>query len=157
MPVPAEEYEKGFFQITLFSYVGTFLNAQSLRQVGLVDPNYFIYADDSEHSLRMRHACDIVCVPAIQIIHDSYSDYNDNGAVTVSWKTYYFTRNLVHMVKKHCPLSLFRTISDRYLSTCHGHPEQKQIFWDAVKDALHGNLGLHPLYRPGYKIRKQPS
>ena len=154
VPVAAEEYGKEFFPITLFSYVGTFLNARSLNHVGLVNPDYFIYADDSEHSLRLRHDGNIVCVPALQIIHDSCSDNNDNG-VALSWKDYYFMRNNLHMIKKHYPLSLPRTILGKYISTCKGSmPPQKVLFWTAVKDALRGKLGLHPLYKPGYEIRK---
>ena len=48
-----EDYTKEYFNIDILSYVGPFLNVKALKKVGLMDPAYFIFCDDAEHSLRL--------------------------------------------------------------------------------------------------------
>lgn len=152
-PVPIDEYKKDFFPLTIFSYVGTFLNSESLRKVGLVIPDYFIYADDGEHSLRLQNAGLIVCAPSIQIVHDSQTDSNDTDIIA-SWRTYYLIRNQINMIKRHYPLSLPRAIYEKCRKWHSFEAEQKALYKAAIKDALLDRLGIHQLYKPGFVIKK---
>lgn len=60
--VPVSEYAKPYFVLDLFSYVGTAIKKQTLETAGLPEKDYFIYYDDSEHSVRVRRAGPIYCV-----------------------------------------------------------------------------------------------
>lgn len=76
------------------SYVGPFINCQALKKVGLVLPEYFIYFDDSEHSIKLAKYGKLVCVPSIKITHDDgvKKEHKDDNLI-VSWRDYYLIRN----------------------------------------------------------------
>lgn len=79
--VPIEEYEKEYFNIDIFSYVGTMINKEVLNKVGTTIKDLFIYYDDTEHSYRVRQEKLIICVPKVEINHDA--PVQDNK---VTWK-----------------------------------------------------------------------
>ena len=47
--VNPKEYSKPYFDIDIFSYVGTAIRVERLLEVGLDRKNYFIYHDDQDH------------------------------------------------------------------------------------------------------------
>lgn len=150
--VPLQLYGQESFKIDLLSYVGAFLNARALREVGMVDPDYFIYFDDSEHSFRLAKWGDIICVPTMKVIHDvpvrSPETVEDP---VVHWQDYYFYRNELHMVRRHFPLVGLNYFRIRFAQLYWYKTERgtrakvlKQAFWDAFL----GRLGKHSIYRP---------
>ena len=50
------------------------------------EKDYFIYYDDSEHSVRVRRAGPIYCVPASKILHPNAPPENHGP---LKWKDYY--------------------------------------------------------------------
>ena len=156
-----EDYQKPFFKIDFLSYVGSFLNVNALKKVGLVNPKFFIYNDDSEHSLRLRKYGELICVPTIKIVHDvkkvgqvNYQVTDDN--VLVTWGDYYTNRNEMYMFKKHIHSLAkyrFKTALKRHLKGKE-ETEYDKIKWIAYRDAWLGKLGRHSVYQPGWSIRK---
>ena len=145
-----EEYDKEWFEIDLLSYVGCFIKKESLRKAGLVNPKYFIYCDDTEHSIRLKKQGRIICVPGIKIVHDDQNIKNMNIA---SWKDYYGYRNEIDMLKKHHPLAAIAW-SRRQLKVLKQYPNKLKIYKTALKDAWRGKLGIHELYKPGWTSEK---
>lgn len=144
-----EDYEKPF-QIDLLSYVGSFIKMESLESVGLVNKDYFIYADDAEHSLRLRQVGKIVCVPSIKILHDSGQDTSKVQDVT-SWRDYYAERNFVNMLKRHYIFTLPFKLIDLWRTTrTITSPRARALYKAAVKDGITNKLGIHPTYKPGW-------
>lgn len=141
------------FEIDLLSYVGSFINVCNLRKVGFVNRDYFIYADDAEHSLRLKKVGRILCVPSIRILHDSGQD---SGKVlnTTSWRDYYAERNFINMLMRHYPCTLPFKLLDLWCTTKSiTKLESKALFKAAVKDGLSNNLGIHPKYKPGWSSK----
>lgn len=145
-----EDYEKDCFEIDFLSYVGCFISTKALIKAGLVNPNYFIYSDDTEHSIRLKKHGKIICVPNLKIIHDENSIQSEN---TVSWKDYYGYRNEIHMLKKHHLVAAV-TWSRRQLKKIGDNPIKAKIFKEALKDAWMGRLGIHQIYKPGWSEQK---
>lgn len=146
-----EEYNKEWFEIDLLSYVGCFIKKESLRKAGLVNPNYFIYFDDTEHSIRLKKQGRIICVPEIKIFHD-YQDIKDMDVT--SWKDYYGYRNEIDMLKKHHPIAAIAW-SRRQLKVLKQYPNKLKIYKTALKDAWRGKLGIHEIYKPGWTCENQ--
>ena len=93
--VPESMYRSNF-EINAFSYVGTIINKEKLLEAGLPEKEFFIWFDDTEHSLRLSKKGKIICVPTIKVYHDTVAEKEK-----VSWKTYYGCRNLTYTYKKH--------------------------------------------------------
>lgn len=152
-----EDYQKRYFQIDILSYVGSFLNVHSLRKTGLVNPLYFIYFDDTEHSFRLKKTGNIVCVPAIKIVHESAaSSTHSNSEIVVSWRDYYQLRNEMHMILKHKPIIGIRILA-RYFRKTYLSP-RKLSSYDKVKSisylhAVFNILGKNKKYSPGWEIK----
>ena len=87
--VPLSEYAKPYFVLDLFSYVGTAIKKQTLETAGLPEKDYFIYYDDSEHSVRVRRAGPIYCVPASKILHPNAPPENHGP---LKWKDYFMMK-----------------------------------------------------------------
>ena len=149
--MPADVYLKQEFNPDLVSYVGILLNKTKLIQVGLVNKNYFIWQDDHEHSCRLNNVGKIVCLPAYDIVHDCVEDHFD-----LSWKTYYGYRNRIDLIKQHFafyfPFSVFLFLLKTLLCPVKGRTmTEVKLRLTAIKDGILGNLGKHPLYKPGWK------
>ena len=149
IPVDVDEYSNNFFCNT-FSYVGAILNKDKLKIAGLPQKDYFIWFDDTEHSLRMSKVGKIVCLPQIKIAHDEAAD-----SVSFSWKNYYGIRNRLDLMRRHFPKRLFLYQCFKYLHLGLGlfgrNREEGLLYFVAVKDALMKKTGLHKTYKPGWK------
>lgn len=150
-----EDYDKESFPIDLFSYVGTFLNACALRKYGLVNPDLFIYYDDSEHAFRMKKYGAIIVVPSIKITHDDAIQQEQvHCSEIANWRDYYRIRNQFHMFLQHLPKVAYRymwwQIRDWILHRIDRTPITIMEN-DAKWDAFMGRLGKHKKYAPGWK------
>lgn len=150
MPVPEGDFASGRpFEIDLYSFVGTVMRKEALREAGLPRKDFFIYQDDYEHALRMGKAGRIYCVPSMVIRHrDNYG-----GGRGASWRDYYATRNVVIMYREHFGLaSLVARIARRLLvGLASLNPAKVRVIIDAVADGLRGRTGLHGVYVPGWE------
>ncbi len=154
---PESDYEKEMFSLDTISYVGIVINKPYLDKVGLTEKDFFIWYDDTEHSLRLGRAGKMYCVPAIRIHHDTPAA---NGEL--NWKTYYGTRNLLFSIKKHFSFCCFiyAAASCLYHSladVCIGKGRRVGgiLRLRALKDAVRARLGIHPIYKPGWKPEEE--
>lgn len=160
IPSKSEEYKAEKFEFDLLSYVGSFINAKAMSRYGTANPDYFIYFDDTEHSLRIKKYGKIICVPNIKIVHDDRTAVsNINPNIIVSWRDYYSVRNRYHMVTRHFPIvgaiyvfSFFASVLKRLLT--NKKDKRENVLVCARWNGICGNLGLHKVYRPGWSIKK---
>jgi len=151
-PIPEEEYAKEEFEINAFSYVGTIINRNKMKKVGVTLKEYFIWWDDTEHSLRLSKAGRIICVPDIRIHHDV-----GRGEHGVTWKTYYGFRNMTDMYRRHMPRQCFAYFALRvmvkivFFSIMKKRVVEIIILKKAFSDAIKGKFGIDPVYKPGWK------
>ena len=151
----ASEYCQEYFTIDLLSYVGAFINIAALRHVGIVNPKYFIYYDDSEHSLRLKKYGELICVPSILITHDEMPEIANKSSNLISWKDYYFYRNKTHMLIRHYPMVALHQLK---IAVKHKlqHPQplndDEWVQRVAIKDAWLNRLGKHKTYVPGWDV-----
>lgn len=156
--IEESEYQKEDFTINAFSYVGTIINVKKLLEVGLPVKDYFIYYDDTEHSLRLSEKGKIVVVPKIKVHHDVLGE-----KIKYSWKTYYGIRNELNMIYRRFRKKAYQNKLREHRNKIIRYKIKKYlglasednkiylgIVTDAVNDAVNNKLGLHPKYRPGW-------
>lgn len=154
------DYEKEYFSIDDLSYVGSFLNACALKKVGLVNPDYFIYYDDSEHSIRLKKWGDIVVVPNIVITHDGGAESTPDD-VMLSWRQYYFMRNTTYMFLHHYPSVGLRIVYKQFRDDFHAfrtmtkRSDYAKFVSSAIWSAFFGRLGKHNIYKPGWCLKRK--
>lgn len=150
---PPPRYTRECFELNAFSYVGAILNKDKVVAVGLPQKDYFIWFDDTEHSLRLSKVGKILCVPSIRVNHDVIA--NDNG---ISWKSYYGIRNQLDMYRKHFPCYVFWIAVLKWKLRLFFRKMRKRkiiesfLFDEAVNDAINKRFGLHKVYKPGWKL-----
>lgn len=152
-PHQLSDYAQSSFEINLLSYVGSFINAKAIEEVGPMRGDFFIYWDDGEHSLRLSNYGKIICVPSIHVIHEGKAAKNNNKSY--SWRTYYDTRNYIYTILKQNKIAGLY-LCGRYIgSSIKKHDiDYLKIIFCAIKDALNGTHEKHITYRPGYIIKK---
>ncbi len=151
IPAPLSCYDRPYFDVDTYSFVGALLRRTALEKAGMPEKDFFIYADAFDHALRMRKQGRILCVPAADVFHRDNSGYSP----AASWRDYYETRNLLVTYRRHFGAwAAFARGACRMLTACRSlNPEKIRLFTTAIRDARRGALGLHPLYRPGWQGR----
>lgn len=147
-----DDYKMDSFELNVFSYAGTIINLNALKTVGTTLEDYFIWYDDTEHSLRLSKVGKIVCVPSIKVFHDIGKSV-DYG---LTWKKYYGERNSLDMYRRHFPKRVyFFVVIKSYLRVIKkfitGHKESAKLLKCAIKDSRSRKFGIHPIYKPGWK------
>lgn len=158
--VSKKEYEKEFFKLNLFTYVGTFINVKKMKKAGITKRDYFIYCDDSEHSYRMSKVGDIYCIPKIEIVHDGPLN---NGRDGVTWKLYYGIRNSIDFVKNDFSFIYYLTYKIYFRLKYYGmitllwphKVEGYKLVNKAIRDGKNGKLGLDSKYKPGWNANEK--
>ena len=154
-----KDYEKAEFEINGFSYVGTMINKEKLKQTELTKKDYFIYYDDTEHSYRLSKLGKIICLPTMQVVHDApHSEMSE----IVKWKLYYLVRNTLDFVHSNFDEKYFREqcfevpFKFKVAVLLFGKDKKYgyQMINEAVKDAKEGKTGLHTIYKPGWNPNK---
>ena len=155
--IPKEEYEKPYFAVDEFSFVGAFIRKDIIEKIGLPCKEYFIYYDDTEYSTRIRKCGNIFCIPDSKMNHNSVIDNK------TSWKDYYVLRNSADYLKKHySKRHYYWYLLVQYVKKCtflaniykQRTPAQKRMFKIAIKDSRNNKLGIHPIYKPGVDIEQ---
>ena len=152
-------YNKDYFDIQLFSYVGSFISKNKMLEVGITKKDYFIYNDDSEHSYRLSKVGRIVCLPSMEIIHDGPVVMARDG---VNWKFYYSIRNVLDMIKSNFEKRYYITyrlyVRMKYffiISLLYKHKKEGfMILSKAIQDANNNVSGLDKIYKPGWKPKE---
>lgn len=150
------EYNKDEFELNCFSYVGTIINKNKMQEVGVTKKEYFIWFDDTEHSLRLSKVGIIICVPKIRVNHDTPKNRID----TARWKIYYGFRNSADAYKCHLPKRNYRyymiaEIMKSYIKDIIGRNRaENKMIRKAMKDCRQNKFGIDEVYKPGWKIEK---
>ena len=152
-PVSPEEYEKEFFEVDFFSYIGTCIRKSALEKAGLPRKEFFIYSDDFEHALRVGKQGKMLCIPSAVLCHADNNPYSKEA----SWRDYYATRNVLIMYREHFgSFAAFRRGCMRRFTALRSINSLKmKVISTAIKDAKKGVTGLHPIYRPGWNPTKK--
>jgi GT2 family glycosyltransferase len=155
-PEPAvseSEYKKEYFELQLFSYVGSCIRKEALVKAGLPRKEFFIYFDDHEHAIRVGKEGKIICVPAAVLYHQG----NSPSYRAASWRDYYETRNILIMYLEHFGRSAFkrRALMRRLTGLRSLNPTKMKVISAGIKDAKRGVTGLHSVYRPGWNPKKK--
>lgn len=144
------DYCKEEFEINLYSFVGTFINNKKLNVSNLPEKNYFIWFDDSEHSIQLNKIGKIFCWPKLRVIHNCIFEEG------ITWKNFYGMRNRLHAYKKHfgnkifyfqCFKIIIKSIAVRNLDIL-------KINLAAISAARNNILGIHEIYKPGWKLNQ---
>ena len=147
-----QDYKKEFFELNCFSYVGTIINKSKLKEAGLTNKEYFLWWDDTEHSLRLSKTGLIYCVPSIKIYHNV--GMSNEG---FTWKLYYNFRNYTDLCRKHFSMLSYKrycfiTILKTYVKDLLWINKQKnKMIRDAIRDAQNGKFGIDEVYTPTWK------
>lgn len=150
--LPEKEYEKPSFELNCFSYVGAIIHKKKLVEAGLTNKDYFLWWDDTEHSLRLSKTGKILCVPKIKIHHDV-----TNGTGEFTWKTYYGFRNMADLYKQHFPricyeYFTFKLTCKTYVRDLLGKDkEENKAIRCSLQDCRNGKFGVHEIYKPGWR------
>lgn len=150
------EYKKEYFDIDIFSYVGSAINVDKLFSVGLDRKEFFIYHDDQEHSIRLRKLGRILVCSRSVIHHDTEA----NKYQELFWGNYYDARNRLLMIKYNFPLRYYYTrYYVGYLRDCIfcANKEKKMLLKAAYSDAKNNKMGLHDVYKPGWNPQNEKS
>lgn len=149
--VDKKEYASESFELNAFSYVGAIVKKDALYAVGLTNRDYFIWFDDTEHSIRLNKYGNIICVPAIKVTH-----FDVPGNMEYDWKTYYGLRNMLDMYRSLMARRYYYyEVIYRWFKCCvlkvFGTKEYYQINRDGLIDGSKGKLGINSQYYPGWK------
>lgn len=152
-PLDDEAY-KHEFTINSCTYVGSAINLQKLKEVGLPRKDYFIWYDDAEHTMRLSKVGKIICNPNIVIEHDNQISVNKKG---INWMKYYGVRNSYDFYMKNFPSYLVNLKFNINLirvfikSISKFDFAQYKQYKQALYDAKHGFFGKSDKYFPGMK------
>lgn len=153
------DYNKEEFEINGFSYVGTMINKDKLKQTELTKKDYFIYYDDTEHSYRLSKLGKIIVIPKMQVVHDApHAEMSE----IVKWKLYYLVRNTLDFIKNNFDEKYFKEqcfeVPFKFKVAVFLFGKDKKYGYkminEAVKDAKAEKTGLHEIYKPGWKPEK---
>lgn len=154
-----KDYEKEEFEINGFSYVGTMISKDKLKQTELTKKDYFIYYDDTEHSYRLSKLGKIIVIPKMQVVHDApHAEMSE----IVKWKLYYLVRNTLDFIKNNFDEKYFKEqcfeVPFKFKVAVLLFGKDKKYGYkmidEAVKDAKAEKTGLHEIYKPGWKPEK---
>lgn len=152
------EFDKDEFDINTLTYVGAIMNKEALKAVGITNKDYFIYWDDLEHGLRLSKYGRIICIPSICVYHEVGEDRRG-----LTWRLYYSYRNMTDTYRKHFPGVCFAFYSLKVkVKVLYNHFTGRRniklnMLEEAYSNAVNGKFGLHEIYRPGWKPKKNNS
>lgn len=150
--VKETEYKKSYFYFDHLSYVGSMIRKSALKEAGLVNGDFFIYSDDYEHSIRLGKVGKFICVTDSCVCHEGESDEIPVLREAV-WRDYYATRNILLALKWHYGMPAFYFRAGCRIATAikSGNWNKIRIFWAGIQDAKNDIVGIHSVYKPGWK------
>lgn len=150
--VSEEEYEKEYFEIDIYSFVGTMIRKSALEKAGLARKEFFIYNDDYEHAVRVGKTGRIICVPKAIMYHVDNLNYSREA----TWRDYYATRNGIIMHLEHFGVyaGLVRALRRLAVGIVSLNFQKIKVICIGIKDGFIGKTGIHACYKPGWKVSK---
>jgi GT2 family glycosyltransferase len=102
LPYPNQDFlqKTDFISSDFASGCAIFFSRSILKRVGLLDPRYFIYWEDTDWSMRaLRNHCRIFVVPQAKIWHSESQSFQDaSGRIAFH---YYHSRNRLLWIEKN--------------------------------------------------------
>ena len=148
-----------------FAWRGTLINTEAIRRVGLPLPEYFMYADDVEFSMRLaEQGYEVFDIPGSKIMEQRAWDKLSRrvfGRIVICYaedfRFYYAFRNAIHTYKKHRRhRALIRTFAYAikmllFFSLFHraGGWHKLRAIARGVIDGVRSHLGKNNHYLPG--------
>lgn len=150
--VPEEEYTKEYFEIDIYSFVGTMIRRDALEKAGLARKEFFIYNDDYEHAIRIGKTGQIICVPKSIMYHVDNLNYSREA----TWRDYYATRNGVIMHLEHFGIyaGIMRALRRLAVGIAAFNFPKIKVICIGIKDGFMRKTGIHHNYKPGWKVGK---
>lgn len=148
-----EEFRSPQYEKNTLTYVGSMINVNKLKLVGLPKKDYFIYFDDTEHGIRLSKVGRILCCTNVIVDHDAPAETENK----ITWKLYYCFRNMTDVYRRHFGGIYFAFFSFKVkvkilYNRFTGNKNLKiRILENAYRDALVGRFGMHEVYKPGWK------
>ena len=119
IPVPIEKYKDEKIPIEFSSFLGLMIKRDAISKVGLPNPDFFIYNDDVDYSLRLSRKGKILL-----IFHSIIIDQNAKEEIPLLskkilffkvkripivnfWRTYYHLRNKIYIGRKYSKKKFF--------------------------------------------------
>lgn len=135
-----EDYGKEYFTIDLFSFVGTLLRTERLKEIGLPSKEYFIYFDDTEYAMRLMRYGGMYVVTQSVVKHKT-PVFVTEKKLTITWRLYFELRNPIRMFIKHIKAA---DVSSARKVVLFGNVVVwkligKPFFWSFLKEELRGN------------------
>lgn len=126
------------------------LHSESVRAVGMMDEEYFMYVEDADYSIRLALAgIRIEHVPNAVLWHKVSSS---TGGERSAFSTYYVTRNRLHLICKHSSYfsktAMPYALASRYvwaLRLLMVRDSLYTTFIHAIKDFKSGKMGQQPI------------
>jgi GT2 family glycosyltransferase len=147
-----------------FAWRGTLINAEAIRRVGLPLPEYFMYADDLEFSMRLaEQGYEAFDIPGSKIMEQRTWDKLSRRILgrkvicyAEDFRFYYAFRNSIHAYKKHRRhRALIRTLAYAikmllFFSLFHqaGGWRKLRAIARGVIDGMRSHLGKNNRYLP---------
>lgn len=136
--------DKELIDIDCFPFEGPLISRKIINRIGLPDPDYFIMADDTDYSIRVKiNNFHIKMVTNARLFRQIKPSPSSN----LDWKSYFYIRNLIILDKKYGTKStvFLRTFLRvlRYLISCMYHKRDVKSYhmlYEAVRDSLSGNI-----------------
>jgi len=160
--VPVEEY-KHDFNLDLFTFVGSTISTNLIRQIGLPKSEFFIWWDDIEYSLRARRVSKIINISNAVVTHKTAIPSNDFFVkYKRDWREYYGWRNRIVTQRLHAKSKFLVNIYlplwfiKRYVLLVKPFYKNNRkhlavLYYRAFRDAYCYHMGLNKHYLPGSK------
>ena len=138
--IPIEEFQKKYFEIDIYTFVGALMRKSALAKAGPARKDFFIYYDDNEHSFRMAKEGKLICVTDSIVDHDSVGSFQPRN---VTWRNYYITRNVLTTYKEEFGTRAF------FMRACFRTLVAfSSLRWQNIKQCF---IAIHDaIYRPGW-------
>lgn len=154
MNVDEDKYSLEQFELDLFSYVGAAIRKDILFKVGLPEKDFFIYYDDTEHSIRVRSEGKVYCIPKAIMYHDVKKR---KEVVEIDWRKFYSIRNKLVCYKLRFGMPAYSfalvEICKAFIKIGLNHNAVEfRLRISAIIDGIKMKMGVHPLYKPGWKL-----
>jgi GT2 family glycosyltransferase len=152
------------FRFDCFAWRGTLIGREAIVRSGLPCPDYFLYADDAEYSMRLaRQGYEFFYVPASRIMEVRVAGKEERRFLgrrivyyVEDFRFYYAMRNSLHVWMTYgCPREILKTLwyglkISAFLGLSGGRRNRGKLsaICRGVLDGARSNLGKNPSYSP---------
>jgi len=128
-------------EVDFSSFVGLLVHRKVVDAVGTPDPDWFIYGDDVDYTLRMRKAgFSLLFVPWLRYIHDCETLVEGRKVYNPVWKAYYTYRNNLILARRVAgfwyPLVVLYRLISWWVATYRYPKDKRHLYLCLMKRAV---------------------